>query len=286
MRDLEFEPAVPLLTVLLRRPDGLAQGFSCLRQFATRAVPVVLASMKSSEPEERRLACLAASQMKDSRLGPASVTLLGDENARTRATACYAIGNNWDDALAPRLVEKLSDPSEEVQTAACSILKQHPNESMLPIYRKLLEDDTVAAGKAVQLAGVESYSRTELMHLFSSTNLSVVSTVFNRFPFTLTVDEVEPLLINSLPMARLMGLGELTRMSSKPTIDRMVSMLRDPNEIVQWRDRSALRLLTGQKLGADPAAYEQWWKENRETFTPRPPGELRPQRQSRFEPVQ
>ena len=36
--------------------------------------------------------------------------------------------------------------------------------------------------------------------------------------------------------------------------------------------RSQLRRLTGQKLGADPAAWEAWWAANRETFTPSPPG--------------
>jgi HEAT repeat protein len=235
---------------------------------------------------ERRLACLAASEMKDPRLVPAAIVLLDDENGRTRAAACYVLGNNWDDALAQRLAEKLSDANEEVRTAASSILRSHHNESLLPTYRKLLEDDTVAAGKAVQLAGVDNYSRAQLLHLFSSTNLPVVATAFTRLRYSLTPDELKPLLTNSLSMARLMGLGELFRIRDKPAVDLMVSLLRDSNEAVRWRVRSDLRELTGQKLGDDPAAYEHWWKENRENFAPPLPIDLRRQRQSRLYPRQ
>jgi hypothetical protein len=59
-------------------------------------------------------------------------------------------------------------------------------------------------------------------------------------------------------------------MSDRPAVERMVSMLHDPNEAIRWRVRSNLRRATGQQLGPDPAAYEKWWTENKETFTPRP----------------
>jgi hypothetical protein len=83
------------------------------------------------------------------------------------------------------------------------------------------------------------------------------------------------LLTNSLPMARLMGLGELSKIGSPPAVDRIVALLRDPDEMVRWRTRGTLRRLTGQKLGPDPAAYEQWWKQNRDVYIPPSPTELR-----------
>jgi hypothetical protein len=58
-------------------------------------------------------------------------------------------------------------------------------------------------------------------------------------------------------------------MNDKPAVERMVSMLHDSSEAICWRVRSNLRRATGQKLGADPAAYEKWWAENKDTFTPR-----------------
>jgi hypothetical protein len=64
------------------------------------------------------------------------------------------------------------------------------------------------------------------------------------------------------------ALGSLARIGDKPAVERMVSMLHDPNEAIRWRVRSNLRGASGQMLGADPAAYEKWWAANKETFTP------------------
>ena len=104
-----------------------------------------------------------------------------------------------------------------------------------------------------------------------------MSTAFTRLRRNLELDELDPLLTNPLPMGRLMGLGELTRIGDKAAVDRIVSMLHDPNEAVRWRVRSSLRRLFGQKLGADPAAWEKWWAENKGSFTPQQSDEPRAQ---------
>jgi len=69
-------------------------------------------------------------------------------------------------------------------------------------------------------------------------------------------------------MARMMALGVLIRMADKPAVERIVSMLHDPNEDIRWRVRSGFRRLTGQKLGPEAAAYERWWAENKDTYVP------------------
>jgi HEAT repeat protein len=153
-----------------------------------------------------------------------------------------------------------------VRGAASYNLGRHPDASSLPTYQKIVKDDGAGASQAITLLQGADFSRAELIRFFASTNLPVVSTAFTRLRYTLTVDELDPLLNNSLPIARLMALGELNRIKDKSAIDRMMAMLRDPNETVQWRVRSSLRQIAGQQLGADPAAYEKWWKENRETF--------------------
>jgi len=207
-------------------------------------------------------------------VGRAAADLLSDESARVRAAACRAIANNWDNALAPRMMEKLSDPSHDVQEAAFWTLCRHPDESRLPVYRKLVDDDPVAAGYALTLSA-NSYSREELVHFFSSTNLPVVKAAFNQFHRkNLSLEEVSPLVTNSLPPARQTGLNELAHIGGKLAMDQMVSMLRDPNESIRFLVRLRMRQITGQMLGPDPAAYEKWWKENRETFY-RPPSGIR-----------
>ena len=50
----------------------------------------------------------------------------------------------------------------------------------------------------------------------------------------------------------------------------MVKMLRDPDEGVRWTARQNLRMLSGQKLGADPTAWEIWWAAAKDAFVPVP----------------
>jgi hypothetical protein len=130
---------------------------------------------------------------------------------------------------------------------------------------------------AVQMMSIQDgqVPREQLVRLLSYTNLPTISIAFNRLRNDITLDEVSPLITNSLPIARMMALGVLGQIGNKPAVDRMVSMLHDPNEAIRWRVRSNLRHATGQQLGADPAAYEKWWAENKETFTPRPQNRLR-----------
>jgi HEAT repeat protein len=281
MRDLEFEPAVPILAEKLRTADGPGAAI-CLSQLGVCAVPVVLAAAKSSNPVERRMAAMALQGMaqEDPRLAAALPGLLADADARIRRDGCYAALEHWDAALAHRVAELLSDPDLEVRKAACSCLINHPDRSQIPLYRKLVEEDGLAAPQAIGLLNRENLlSREQLVHVFSSTNLPVVSTAFTRLRSqNLELKEIEPLLTNSLVMARMMGLGALTQIGNKEAVDRMVAMLRDPNEGVRWHVRARLRHLTGQKLGPDPAAYEKWWAENKNYFKPPPPSTPGPPR--------
>jgi len=265
MQDLEFEPVLPILASKLRDPAGHGVA-SCLRRFGSRAVPIIVASAKSSDPIERHAVADVLGMVTAPELTAAIPDLLQSSDAEIRRNACYAAENNWNDSFAPRMVELLNDPDERVRGAAKLNLGLHPDRANLSTYQKIVKEDGPGASQAITLLQGAGYSREDLIRFFASTNLPVVSTAFTRLRYTLTIDELEPLLNNSLPIARLMALGELNRIKDKPAIDRMVAMLRDPNENVQWRVRSDLRRITGQKLGADPAAYEKWWKENRETF--------------------
>jgi HEAT repeat protein len=273
MRDLEFEPAVPILAAKLGTPEGRGAA-SSLASLGGYAVPVMLAGLKSPNPIERRWSASAIENMKDSRLAAVVPGLLGDADARIRLSGCYAAGNNWEAAFAPRLAKLLGDTNEAVRSAARFCLMPHRDEdaSQIPVYRKMLDEDGAAASQAIVLLSVEDFPRKQLVHYFSSTNLSVVSTVFSRLRYKdLQLDEIEPLLANSLVMARMMGLGALTQMGDKKAVDRIVAMLRDPNEAVRWNVRAKLRSLIQQKLGSDPAAYEKWWAENKNTCTLHPP---------------
>ncbi len=277
MRDLEFEPAVPVLAAKLGTDGGEGPAL-CLAHLGAYAVPSVLSALNSSNALERRQAAYAVGgyvsptgPMKDDRLTAVVPGLLRDADARNRRDGCYAARMNWEAAFAPQLEELLVDSDEDVRSAANECLSEHREDLQLPILRKLIAEDGPAASKAAYLVG-DGFPRDQLAQLFTSTNLPVVSFAFeqltHRSPHP-NLNELEPLLTNSLIMARLRGLKALVQMGDKDAVDRIVAMLRDPDEGVRWLVRARLRRLTGLKLGPDPAAWEKWWAENKEDFAPR-----------------
>ena len=184
----------------------------------------------------------------------------------------------WDPIFVPRLTDLLRDGDEDVRSEALYCLSTHQLDldAQLPAYWKMVEEDGPAASKAMVLLNSRqdvALTREQLVRLLSSTNPPVRSLAAGRLcRENLDPNELALLLTNSLPHVRLLGLGALLRIGDKAAIERIVASLRDPNEAIRWMVRSNLRRLTGQKLGADPAAWEKWWAENKETFTPPPPG--------------
>ena len=271
MRDLEFEPVIPILAGKLGTPEGQAAA-SAMTQYRGRAIPALLAALKSSDPNERRRAAFACgiSYTRDPRLVAYIPDLLQDGDARTRAYGCNVARLNWDKAIVPRLQELLGDENQAVGSAAYKCLQEHLDASQLPVYRKLAEDDGPAALPAVSLVGT-NFTRDQLLHLLGSTNHEVVISAFSQLRSgDLSLQEVETVLTNTLPVVRALGIGALTRLGDKSSVDRLVAMLRDPDEFVRWRVRSSLRYLSGLKLGPDPAAWEKWWTENKQDYTPTP----------------
>jgi len=274
VRDLEFEPAIPIFAEKVRTPEGLTL-VHWLPQFGQQAVPLVLAGLTSPELAERRLAVSAMAQMEDTRLVAPLTDLLGDTDPRIRTKACECARVNWDSSFAPRLVHLLSDKEVNVRSAACQCLEAHPAESAsnIPVYLKMVEDGSVPTSAALFLLrchGVRLPKAT-LVRVMSSTDPYTITLALESLhDRNLELNEISQLLSNSLAMARSRGLSALLQIGDKAAMDRIVAMLRDPNEGLRWAVRANLRRLSGKKLGADPAAWEKWWAENRKTFTPRP----------------
>lgn len=269
MQDLEFERAVPILASNLSAPGGRAAAV-CLKQFGRFSVPSLLAAARSSNSVERQSAAAAFDDMRTPSVIPIIPVLLTNPDPYIRRSACWLAGDNWQDKFAPQLVELLRDSDAEVRHRAASDLRNPDrlDASNIPMLKEMVDKDSPGAAEAINFLDVESYPRPERIHFLSSTNLPVVARAFTGLRHTLTLDELAPLLTNSLPMARMMALGELSGMRDEPAIDRMIGMLHDPNQAIRWNVRSRLRQLTGQKLGPEPAAYEKWWKENKSTYAP------------------
>jgi hypothetical protein len=270
MVDLDFENAFPFLAEKLRRDDGEVAAH-CLPQYGSLAVPTVVQALNDSDVAARKRGLIVAAEISDPQFVAPVLKLMEDKDPGARKGACYASQNNWNEKFVGPLMRLLSDSDRGIASAAQLCMQQHIRDVTLDSasLRKMLNEDTLVSLIALEVLQTRGeVSRADYVHLFSSTNLPVLSSALTPFRGKLQVEELTPLMTNSLPMARLMALGALTRMANKAAVERIVSMLHDSNEAVRWRVRSALRRLTGQKLGADPAAYEKWWAENKDTYVP------------------
>jgi len=270
MVDLEFEAAIPFLAERLRHQDGEAAAH-CLPQYGSLAAPTVLGALADADAAVRTRLLPAASEMSDPRFVTPLLNLLEDKDPKARRRACYASAKNWDPRFVKALLRLLYDPEQGVARSAQYCLREHRANTDLDAatLRAMLAEDGPASLFALEVLQTRGdITRAELKHLFSSTNLPVVSSAFTPLRAEVMLEDLTPLMTNSLPMARLMALGVLARMADKSAVDRIVSMLHDPHEAIRWRVRSALRRLTAQQLGADPAAYEKWWAEHKDTYVP------------------
>lgn len=270
MHDLEFNPAIPILSDKLNGV-GCKDAAHSLRQLGAVAVPLLTAAAKSSDSAKRKAAVSAMVEMRLPGLTEPICVLLTDPDAAIRVKACYAAGTNWDEALAPRLIRMLGDSDPRVRSAAGFIVGTHWNDSYDPLFQQVLQEDVPTVIEAAKFFNVRRLPRPEIVSLFKSKRLPVVARAFNALRHTLTLEEVAPLLASTIPRVRLMGLGALAEISDKSALDHMIVMMQDTHEYVRWMARRWFRHATGQRLGSDRGAYEKWWTENKESFTPPAP---------------
>ncbi len=133
-------------------------------------------------------------------------------------------------------------------------------------------------------------TRAELLQLFNVPDREVISITLLQFrkadsrggnlKYDLSDEEAIPLLQNSEPLARMIGLNVLYKNAEKQSIELTLPLLKDPVGIVRLKAAHTLRALTGQHFTEEQTAeWEKWWNENKTNFVPElHPEELRPRR--------
>jgi len=151
----------------------------------------------------------------------------------------------------------------------------------------------------VQMAGLRllmrmpnvNIPREDLLPLFSVPRLDVagVAVAYLRNPARtgpsgISTEEARPLLQNSNPSVRMIGLATIMRNDlDTVTVELLIPLLRDPEEAIRARVYNNLTDLTGQTFPADqPEQWEKWWAQNKATFKVSiTPDELRQKRSER-----
>jgi len=295
MEDLEFQPAIPVITELLPVPEGRTAA-GLFYYCGPSAVPVVLAACKSTCATERINASSVLQSLNDKRLVEPLLALLKDPVPDVRLNAVMATAANWDPRFNDPLFGLLRDPHPRVRWQAAQWLTLHESKDQTPRYLELLSDrDPDVVARALQvLAKInpDAVPRTDLLRLLGVPRMNVVSQSLNLLqggqsvleirPTTapgtaggspwqkdLSSLEAAPLTTNQLTLARLAGLKILYRNGDADAINLALPLLRDTNSIVRNRAFGLLRAKTDQDFPQDdPAKWEAWWNANKSNFKP------------------
>lgn len=296
MRDLEFGPGIPFLTGILETKYGHMAAANLL-SLGADAVPVFVAALKNTNPAVR---VNAASVFKrgfgyfnnytlihDPRLTEAAITWLKDSEPEVRVSAVDVLmdESNWNPKFTDILIGLLRDKNARVRHEAAFGLGIHPDnmEKYILVFQEMLKDKN----PDVQTSGLEMLghfavpiSREALLPLFKIPDGCTMDLLASQLSDKqISNEEAIPLLQNSEPHARLIGLWILYQNADKQSVELALPLLRDPDELVRLKAAHALRALTGQHFTEDQAdEWGKWWWENKTNFVAQPhPEELRPQ---------
>ena len=294
MRDLEFEPAIPVFAAALADTEG-ALAAANLLQLGTNGASALIAAMQNTNPAVRAHAASVAENMfvaspnnhgsneneEDSSrrtLNPELLgllpTLLNDPDPEVRLHAVYEAEDSQSPKFFNRMLELLRDDNAEVSDAARGYLKSQRDElpKHIPLFRQMLKDTNVN----VQIAGLRllmsipnvDIPRDDLLPLFSVPRLEVAGAAMGRLKNGgISCEEAKPLLHNSLGMVRMMGLAVLRTDANNQSVELAIPLLKDPEPNVRHRAYDLLTDLTGQNFPAEPPEqWEKWWEQNKATF--------------------
>jgi hypothetical protein len=277
MRDLEFQPAVKVLTEKLGGSHGFMAAMN-LKRLGPEGAAELAVALRSSDSDVRIAAAAGIMRLPraDRMLLEILGTRLNDSEPEMRSFAVSAIRRCWDAKYIEPLVGLLSGEDSLVREAAISILKDHRNDLLtyVPLFQKMLRDEKTefqAIGFKM-LSGVQTnISREDLLRLFRNPDQEVFAMAYTRLRNEkLSCDEAVPLLENPKMMARSLGLNILFRNNNNQAVEMAIPFLRDREKEIQDRAWKGLQALTGQDIPKDqPEKWEQWWAANKATFVPK-----------------
>ena len=306
MCDLYYEAAIPALASMVHKPGGVGVSCALdLVRLGPPAVPALVNALNSSDPNECRYALCAIGENHykiDPRITERVAQLVRNPDPRIRLLALdayrtpwQAISKPWDAAAISSGCELLTNQSPAIQEGAVSVLtwawadlqprfgvspqQTEPQarkaflETVVPACQKLSGAETDSAISAMELLMQlkVKLSNTQLTRYFAATNVGFADKMLLARNLESDTNLQPAELAGMLPKADVSGRIALMRIlvlkRTKEAVDQVVAIAQnDPDEVVRWRARQALRSITHQKLGSDSAAYQKWWTENRERF--------------------
>ena len=133
MRDLEFQPALPVLKDLLSGPVGRSAAF-VLARFGSDGASALISATQNRDSVTRLNAVFGLEQVHDSRTVEPLLALLYDASPRLRLHAARAATINWDKRFIPPMQKLFRDPYQDIRAQATACLAANEGRDRIPIY--------------------------------------------------------------------------------------------------------------------------------------------------------
>lgn len=291
MRDLEFEPAIPVFAAELASKYGYYAA-PCLTQFGSDALPEVLAALQSTNRAVRSAMKSAFEDAgyvyteqirRDPKFKEAVTRMITNADPEIRL---FRLQNM--EAAPSVLIAAMRDEDGRVASMAGASmmwdLQRGEGTEFIPAVKEMLKSanaDTRLAALWALSGTYEEIPREKLLPFLSSSNFHAAEIAFQmlgRGDRGISNDDAALMLKNSNMQARLMGLRTLYENHQKSSVELALPLLKDPEKmVVYWAARN-LRALTGQHFTAEQAdQWQAWWSKNKAHFTVQThPEELNP----------
>ncbi len=301
MRDLEFEPAIPVFAGMLGTKYGYYTSAN-LDLFQADAVPTLLAALQNTNLVVRVNAASAfdnQTQFSDPRVKEAAISWLKDSEPKVRTKAVHVLTDysSWNPKFAEALVPALRDEDAEVRHAVAMDLLRLPQfrddlRGFIPAFQEMFRDTNpvVRVSGLKMMLGMElPIERDALISFFKIPDREGISLTLQQFrkadsrggnlKYDISDEEAVPLLQNSEQLARMIGLNVLYKNAEKQSVELALPLLKVPDELVRVKAAQTLRALTGQHFTDEQAdEWGKWWVVNKTNFVVElHPEELRPQ---------
>ncbi|HXG60279.1 MAG TPA: HEAT repeat domain-containing protein [Planctomycetota bacterium] len=240
-----------------------------------RSVPVLYRQLESPSALVRQNAIHLVTSIAGAEAAPRLTLLLRDPDPSVRAAAVSGLQTIGDrdafDALAPLA----ADPDREVRTRALGALadlaRRHDMGDLLSTTLETAAERAQGAALLDVLASLGHTGQprvwTTLVRYLDHDDADVRAAAVTALG-TLGGRDSGPALVARLPVEQ----DRAVRVALAQAVQKLV--LRDATEtLIEWLEDSdvevrvsslrALRTITGQNLGADPAPWRTWWEENK-----------------------
>ena len=280
MRDLEFEPAIPVLAEKLGDTVGYYAAAN-LRQLGNEGVARLMIALRGTNSQARINTASSYLNRFDQNFHTHLSALFHDSEPEVRWTALETAITVDVRKYASEFAHLINDEVPEIRDRAASGLglasfstfgTNPPSLKYAPQLLALLKHDDpadkVAALRTLRSSGLP-LPREQILPLLKETQSRRVLMGYSALRESrITCDEAIPLLRHSRATVKIIGLRVLYENAEKQSVELALPLLRDSKQLVRNRAAATLRALTGQHFTADQAKqWQTWWAENKSHFT-------------------